>query len=133
MGAVFADRYTPTEIRRSVGITSIIERERNCIGKWQAIFLITFDDGEFKWLTEEEASNIDNYAPKMYATIMDFMPDGTVRFMMKIPEEMSQEKINEAIADGCERGGDYFIIEKSAKRGGRKDSVQLWGAWGMLR
>ena len=48
-------------------------------------------------------------------------------------QEMSQEKINEAIADGCERGGDYFIIEKSAKRGGRKDSVQLWGAWGMLR
>ena len=84
----------------------------NIIGKWVVSSVLSFDGGDFKWLTEEEASLKEDFDARTFAMIMDFMPDGTVRTMMKIPDGMSQEKIDEALEEGYERDGDCFVIKK---------------------
>lgn len=70
----------------------------NIIGRQKITKALIYDNEEAKWLTEEDARQTDNFDSELCNTIMDFKPDGTLIRMMKLPEDTSQEQIDEAIA-----------------------------------
>ena len=84
----------------------------NIIGKWEVSAVISFVDGDMKWVTKEEAANIEDFDTSMFAPIMEFTPDGTILNLMKIPDDMTQEQIDGAISEGMERVDDYLITQK---------------------
>ena len=84
----------------------------NHIGKWEVSAVLSFMDGEMKWVTREEANNIEDFDLSMFGAVMEFTPDGTVLDMMKIPQGMTQDEINKAISEGAELVGDFFVTGK---------------------
>lgn len=84
----------------------------NLIGKWEVSAVLSFADGEMKWVTREEANNIEDFDLSMFGAVMEFTPDGTVLDMMKIPQGMTQDEINKVISEGVELAGDFFVTGK---------------------
>lgn len=84
----------------------------NIIGMWEVSAIMSYDNDQFVWLTQEEAQNKEDYDSRMFSSVTEFMPDGTVRNMMKIPPEMTQAEIDEAVSEGMELVGDFIVTEK---------------------
>ena len=83
----------------------------NIIGKWEVSAIMSFVDGEIKFVNRAKAEDIEDFDTKMFDVVTEFLPDGVVRDMMKIPEGMSQEEIDKLISgEDMERVDDYLVI-----------------------
>lgn len=82
------------------------------IGKWEVSAALSFVDGEIKWVTREEANDIEDFDLSLFSPIMEFAPDGTVLTLYRIPEGMPQEEIDEAVSRGAVVAGDFLAMEK---------------------
>ena len=74
------------------------------IGRWKIVEAIRFDEN-FKpeWASIEEILADEELEPEdkiMYSSFMDFTEDGRVLNLAPIPEELSQEDIDEAVKSG---------------------------------
>lgn len=83
----------------------------NIIGKWEVSAIMSFVDGEIKFVNRAKAEDIEDFDIKMFDVVTEFLPDGVVRDMMKIPEGMSQEEIDKLISEeDMERVDDYLVM-----------------------
>ncbi|MDD6799783.1 MAG: hypothetical protein PUE85_05125 [Firmicutes bacterium] len=81
----------------------------NIIGRWGVSAVMSFADGDFKWVTEEESANIEDFDTSTFSQVMEFTPDGKLLNMIKIPENTPQEEIDNAVSAGMTRVDDYLV------------------------
>lgn len=86
----------------------------NIIGQWKVSAILSGIDGTLKWVTKEEAEQIENFDFSMFDTITEFRPDGTVCDLLRIPQDMSQDEIDNAVAAGYELADDFLVAGKHA-------------------
>lgn len=87
-------------------------------GKWRLRSVLRFnEDFEKRWVDVEEAMNdetLDDSDKRMLQSVIDITPEGMIIMMMPLPENVSQDQIDEAVASGeitlCDNG--MFIYEK---------------------
>ncbi len=74
------------------------------IGTWIVVEAMRFDeDMNRKWMTKEEVmadDSIDEDAKEPFRYKLVFMEDGTQCTTMPIPEDVTQEEIDQAVAEG---------------------------------
>ena len=74
------------------------------IGKWKIVEAIRFNENfQPEWAPVEEILADADLEPEdkiMYSSFMDFTEDGRVLNLAPIPEELSQEDIDEAVKSG---------------------------------
>lgn len=86
----------------------------NIIGQWKVSAILSGIDGTLKWVTKEEAEQIEDFDFSMFDTITEFRPDGTVCDLLRIPQDMSQDEIDNAVAAGYELADDFLVAGKHA-------------------
>lgn len=84
------------------------------IGQWKVSAVLSAADGEMKWVTREEAEQIEDFDLSMFDTITEFRPDGTVCDLIRIPQGMPQDEIDKAVAAGYELAGEFLVAGKHA-------------------
>lgn len=84
------------------------------IGQWKVSAVLSGVDGTLKWVTREEAEQIGDFDFSMFDAITEFRQDGTVCDLLRIPQDMPQEEIDNAIAAGYELAGDFLVAGKHA-------------------
>lgn len=76
----------------------------NLIGRWKIVEAIRFNEKfEPEWAPIEEILADEDLEPedkRVYTSFMDFTEDGRVLNLTPIPEDLSQEEIDEAVNDG---------------------------------
>lgn len=74
------------------------------IGRWKIVEAIRFNENfEPGWAPIEEILADEELEPedkRIYSSFMDFTEDGRVLNLAPIPEDLSQEEIDEAVNDG---------------------------------
>ncbi|MCR5652565.1 MAG: hypothetical protein K6F88_02065 [Ruminococcus sp.] len=86
-------------------------------GLWKASHILAFDE-EYNqvWKDAEEIlndPNLDEDEKQPAKAMVEFGDDGFVRMMMPLPEGISQEEIDAAVAEGeIEVQGDMMVAEK---------------------
>ena len=71
------------------------------IGKWKVSKVCQMGDDSFEWRTREEIKDVDpDDADEMFGTIMVFEEGGKTFSIMPIPEGVSKEEIDAAVAEG---------------------------------
>ena len=86
----------------------------NLIGQWKVSAVLSAAGGEMKWVTREEAEQIEDFDLSMFDTITEFRPDGTVCDLIRIPRGMPQDEIDKAVAAGYELAGEFLVAGKHA-------------------
>lgn len=84
------------------------------IGQWKVSEVLTGVDGTLKWVTREEAEKIEDFDFSMFDAITEFRPDGTVCDLLRIPQDMPQDEIDNAVTAGYELAGDFLVAGKHA-------------------
>lgn len=87
---------------------------KDVVGQWKVSAVLSGVDGTLKWVTREEAEQIEDFDLSMFDTITEFRPDGTVCDLIRIPQGMLQEEIDNAVAGGYELAGDFLVAGKHA-------------------
>ena len=83
------------------------------IGKWEVSSILSFGENGPEWLTPDEARQKEDFDESILNMFAEFMPDGTLRYMIKLPENVPQEELDNAVASGAEVVGDYLVTQKS--------------------
>ncbi len=89
------------------------------IGKWVVSEVMQMGDDGFVWRTKEEVQNVDpDDVEETFGSAMFFEEGGRVVSAMKVPEGVSQEEIDEAIAAGELKlyGDGYMALEETEWR-----------------
>lgn len=84
------------------------------IGQWKVSAVLSGVDGTLKWVTREEAEQIEDFDFSMFDAITEFRLDGTVCDLLRIPQDMPQDEIDNAVAAGYELAGDFLVAGKHA-------------------
>lgn len=84
------------------------------IGQWKVSAVLSDVDGTLKWVTREEAEQIEDFDFSMFDAITEFRLDGTVCDLLRIPQDMPQDEIDNAVASGYELAGDFLVAGKHA-------------------
>ena len=118
------------------------------VGRWKVVEAIRFDEN-FKpeWASIEEILADEELEPEdkiMYSSFMDFTEDGRVLNLSPIPEDLSQEELDEVV-ENCEyelyegyiklteyswktENGKYYFVDTHQRRNSRKRGSFLGGA-----
>ena len=74
------------------------------VGRWKIVEAIRFNENfEHEWVPVETIladEDIDPQDKSMYSSFMDFTEDGRVLNLSPIPEDLSQEEIDEVVENG---------------------------------
>ena len=78
---------------------------KNLLGKWNVAESLQFNDEkcQMEWVSVEKILAKDDLEKDMVMlmkTVVDFHDDGTIDFLCPLPEGVSQEEINAALAEG---------------------------------
>ena len=87
------------------------------LGLWKADKVLSFDEDYNQiWKDAEEILNdptLDEDDKQPAKAVVEFGDDGFVRMMMPLPDGISQEEIDAAVAEGeIEVSGDMMVAEK---------------------
>lgn len=88
------------------------------VGRWKLVEAIRFNENfEPEWAPIEEILADDDLEPEdiaMYSAVMDFKEDGRVLNLAPIPENLSQEEIDEAVKNGeMELYDGYMLLSEN--------------------
>lgn len=86
----------------------------NVIGPWKVSAVLSGVDGTLKRVTREEAEQIADFGFSLFDAITELRQDGTVCDLLRIPQDMPREEIDNAVAAGYELAGDFFVAGKHA-------------------
>ena len=89
------------------------------IGKWTVSQVMQMGDGGVEWRKKDEVTDVDpDDVEEMFSGVMFFEPDGKAVTAVKIPEGVSQEEIDAAVAAGEVKpyGDGYMALEESEWR-----------------
>ena len=92
------DNPTNLQIKKSTTMT-------NLLGKWIVAETLQFNDekGEMEWTSVETIlakGDLDKEMTMLLKTEVEFNEDGTIDFLTSLPEGVSQEEIDAAVASG---------------------------------
>ena len=89
------------------------------IGKWKIAEVMSFDDDGIKWVTPEEyieTSDEPEEAAQTVGMLVEFTQDGKAITYMPLSKDLTQEEIDEAIAEeGLQVKDGYFFETKEWK------------------
>lgn len=89
------------------------------IGKWVVSAALQMGDDGFEWRKKDEIRDVDpEDVEQMFSSVMFFEEGGRAVSAMKIPEGVSQEEIDAAVAEGEIKlyGDGYMALEESEWR-----------------